>query len=812
MRVAYQLTAHRTPAETDRKGYPMDLKKPSKIRAFTQGTNGLVIIILVAIVAFVIFTAVLTSTLTESVLDNALEENRARTDAMYQIMDDMLSKEDFANVNSSADKDTAEYQRLQTHMNEIRSMNSTRYFYTAKMADDGTLVYVVDGLDQGTDDFRNPGDAIEDEMIPYISRALSGEAAYANGVVDTSWGHIFTACYPVHDSQTGDVVGAICIETDMESTYQYISNRRGTLISIAVVAAAIAIVLIVCIFLFVRHFRNKEELDQQRLINSYEKLEEALAREKKHSEIIAAIATIYTTVFIVNIKTHEYEVIDSVDLMHGVAGAGGKNIKDTIGGILETFVEVDMRTEMWAFLDVDTLDARLGSDNTVMTEYRNPEGRWFQARFIVKKRDAAGHVEEVLYVARDFTDEKERELDLLDQLADKALEAKRANISKTSFLRRMSHDIRTPLNGIIGMLHVSERYEGDAEKQCECREKMLHSADYLLDLVNNVLDISKLESGALELENKPFNMAELLLKTLPIVEANASEHGIRFEGGREASKLIHLNLIGSPLHVNRVLMNIASNAVKYNKPNGVLYLSCNEIASDADTATYRFICRDTGLGMSEEFQKRAFEPFTQEGKETTTSFTGSGLGLSIVKDIVEMMGGTITLESEENVGTTFTIDIPFALDKNAQVSAGGQALAPAPANVNLAGKHALLVEDNDLNREIAQIILADEGLIISSACNGQEAVDAFAASAPGEFDFVFMDVMMPVMDGLEATRAIRSLDRSDAKTVRIIAMTANAFNEDKQACLAAGMDAHVGKPIDVDVLHETIASLEAIHG
>ncbi len=393
------------------------------------------------------------------------------------------------------------------------------------------------------------------------------------------------------------------------------------------------------------------------------------------------------------------------------------------------------------------------------------------------------------------------QLEMQEQLKRSALEAKKANISKTNFLRRMSHDIRTPLNGIIGMLKISDRYMDDPAKLAECKEKILHSADYLLELVNNVMDISKLESGDRKLEEKSFDMREKLLKMLSTVEVSASQHGIRLEGGKEASHIVHPHLIGSSAYLNRVLMNLASNAIKYNRPGGMVRLYCNELSSDAESANFEFVCEDNGLGMSPDFQQHAFEPFTRENKETTTGFSGSGLGLSIVKELVTMMGGTIALESEENVGTRFTIHLRFRLDpkdeKKEDVLEKGQPL-------QIHGRRALLVEDNDLNLEIAKILLEDEGLEIETAKNGKEALDKFSAAAPGYFSYIFMDVMMPVMDGLESTRQIRALEKADAKTIPIIAMTANAFAEDKEACLNAGMDAHLAKPIRPKELRKAI--------
>lgn len=247
---------------------------------------------------------------------------------------------------------------------------------------------------------------------------------------------------------------------------------------------------------------------------------------------------------------------------------------------------------------------------------------------------------DVLYVARDITEEKSRELMYQKQLKASMEDAHRANLSKTAFLRRMSHDIRTPLNGIVGMIHIAEKYNNDVIKLRECRQKVLQSTDYLLDLINNVLDISKLESGSLVLDHKPFDLVELLSNQLTVVAMSAYENGVRFEGGVEENIIRHRHLIGSPLHLNRVLMNLSSNAIKYNHFHGTVNVHCEELSDDGDTAVFQFVCSDTGLGMSEEFQKHAFDAFAQEGKRSTTTFSGSGLGLSIVKDIVELMGGT----------------------------------------------------------------------------------------------------------------------------------------------------------------------------
>ena len=535
-------------------------------------------------------------------------------------------------------------------------------------------------------------------------------------------------------------------------------------------------------------------------LRSTKMLTAALENVTASTEIISSLATLYTVIINGNVQTRRYDVIVGNELLCKIAGESGL-FDDVIDDLLLAFTEPSMQAEMREFLAPDTLAERMRDTNTLVYEFRDVHGNWRLARYIVKNRNADGTPANILYVSRDIIAEKQQEFEYQEQLRLSAEEARRANAAKTAFLRRMSHDIRTPLNGIIGMIHVAERYEGDKEKLLECRRKVLHSTDYLLDLVNNTLDISKLESGSLELENKPFDLIELLEKHFSVIETYALENGIRLNGGAAYGIVDHRYLIGSPLYLNRVLMNIASNAVKYNRVQGSATLSCKELSCDGETAWYEFVCADTGLGMSEEFQKHAFEPFAQEGKESTTSFTGTGLGLSIVKDVVELMGGTIRLESKENVGTTFTITIPFALDHAREVT------APEPEAVlpDLTGRKALLVEDNELNIEIAEALLADEGVAATQARNGREAVKIFAESAPGQFDFILMDIMMPVMDGLEATRRIRMMDRPDAATIPIIAMTANAFEEDRRACLQAGMNDHVAKPLDMTLFKKKIA-------
>ena len=530
-------------------------------------------------------------------------------------------------------------------------------------------------------------------------------------------------------------------------------------------------------------------------------LKKALDEATKRSEIILAIATLYVTIVHVNVKERTYELLKGHDLVQKIFGQKGK-IDDVMEILPTTFAAKEWREQYREFLDFDTLAERLRNTNFVSNEFVNINGEWRVSRFIVKSRDTQGNVVDVLYVVRDITEEKLRELMYQKQLKASMEDAQRANISKTAFLQRMSHDIRTPLNGIVGMIHIAEKYKNDVDKLRECRQKALQSTDYLQKLINNVLDISKLESGSLMLEYKSFDLVELLSNNMTVVAMSAYENGVRFEGGVEANTIRHRYLIGSPVHLSRVLMNLASNAIKYNHFHGTVNVHCEELSDDGNMAVFKFVCSDTGLGMSEEFQKHAFDVFAQEGKQSTTTFSGSGLGLSIVKDIIELMGGMIELESKENVGSTFTVTVPFKIDH--LVENNDSQKDSCSQSMELSGKRVLLVEDNAINMEIAHAILEEEHLNITEAKNGKEALEIFQNSKLNEYDVIIMDVMMPVMDGLEATKAIRMLEREDAKKIPIIAMTANAFEEDRKACLDAGMDEHIGKPIDIPLLKRTI--------
>ena len=398
--------------------------------------------------------------------------------------------------------------------------------------------------------------------------------------------------------------------------------------------------------------------------------------------------------------------------------------------------------------------------------------------------------------------EQEKDEKYKAELLIAAKKAEAANAAKTEFLQRMSHDIRTPINGICGMVNMADHYADDMEKQKEYRTKVKEASNLLLELVNDVLDMSKLESGEIVLEEIPFNLSSIYREVFVVIEQVAAEQNLQIVW--EKKEITHRDLIGSPRYVKRVMMNILSNAMKYNRENGHIYISCIEIPSgQPETTTMEFVCRDTGIGMAEEFQKHIFEPFAQEHAGSRTRFSGTGLGMPISKKLIEKMGGTITFESAEGIGTTFVIRVPFKIDLDVDIREEQADVSEK----SIKGLHILLAEDNELNMEIAEFVLQNEGAEVSKAWNGEETVELFRKSESGEFDAILMDIMMPVMNGYEATKMIRSLDREDAKVIPIIAMTANAFTEDRLRAKEAGMNEHIAKPFDVKLLVKIIHKL-----
>ena len=544
-------------------------------------------------------------------------------------------------------------------------------------------------------------------------------------------------------------------------------------------------------------YRSIDEIIQKEK-KQQKKIENALAAQILNNEIISAIGKIYWMIYRMDLQKDTYEEVSCGDTVHSLTGKNGKS-SSRFGKEGLKMIAPEYRNIMQTFLDTSTLTERLRNKETISQEYLSLRGNWHLARFIVKKRSAEGKVTNVLYVVREINEQKQVEFEYQRQLMETAEEAKRANIAKTDFLRRMSHDIRTPINGIRGIVDIGDHSPTDIEKQKECRAKVKIASGYLLELVNNILDMNKLESGEIRLEKKSFDLKKILQKSDEIIEVQGREYGISYSS--DYKNIQHRYLKGSPVHLRQILLNILGNSVKYNRENGFIKVSCKEIKQQGEYATFEWICEDNGYGMSEEFQEHLFEPFAQENTEARTKYAGTGLGLAITKELIECMGGSISFNSEQDKGTTFYITLTFKIDSEKMD------LKKEKSNtkdVSLSGKRALLVEDNDMNMEIAEFLLQNEGMIVTKAWNGQEAVEIFRNSSQWDFDMIFMDVMMPKMNGIEATKIIRSMNRSDAKNIPIFAMTANAFIDDEERSKAAGMNEHFTKPLDMRKICSTI--------
>ena len=384
---------------------------------------------------------------------------------------------------------------------------------------------------------------------------------------------------------------------------------------------------------------------------------------------------------------------------------------------------------------------------------------------------------------------------------------RQANSAKSEFLSHMSHDLRTPINGILGMLAILEKSQDDPERQRDCRKKIRVSAEHLLSLVNDVLQVSRLESGRPAAVEEPFDLCAVLEECVTVLSPLAEERTVRLE--LETNGLRHTRAVGNPLHFKQILMSVIDNALKYNRPNGSVSVRVEETAFREGTASCRFVIEDTGIGIGEDFKAHIFEPFTQEHQGARTDYTGAGLGMSIVKKLVDQMRGTVTVDSRLGRGSVVQIVLPVRVD---EMQSGQAAEEARDVQGGIAGMQVLLVEDNQINCEIVEYLLKDAGAEVATANDGKAAVEAFEASAPGTFNCILMDLMMPVMSGYEAARVIRGLKRPDAGTVPIIALSANAFEEDVALAKDAGMNEHLAKPVDIRRMIQVMNRLRGRQG
>ena len=521
-------------------------------------------------------------------------------------------------------------------------------------------------------------------------------------------------------------------------------------------------------------------------------LKQALDEARLSNEIISAIAKSYCSIYRIDVQKDFFEEISNDCEIHKLTGNRG-SASEKLYQLCDTMVASEYRSLIRPFLDVSTLSARLKTEECISTEYRMCDGSWHRMLFTVKKRDESGNVTHVLCTVRSISDSKRREEDL--NFAAEA--AKREAEMKTRFLATMSHDIRTPLNGIIGMVNMGNQYADDPQMQQKIREKAMEALKYLVSLVNDVLDMNKLQSGELKDQQILFDLTMVLRELNQIYDERAAKKGIRYEVDWKNSTYSHSALIGNPVYLGRILSNVMDNAIKFSQAGSVITVWVKEETLDDGRAFFTFYCKDQGVGMSEDFIAHAFDMFSQESKTSRSRYEGTGLGLAITKQLVDRMDRSIELKSEVGVGTTVIVKIPFKIDtqdKNSNLSDKPVSLD----DYSVEGIRALVVEDNELNMEIARCILEDSGMEVTCAVDGQEAVEIFKKSAPDYFGVIYMDIMMPRMNGLDAARTIREMKRRDARRVPIIAMSANSFAEDIINSRMAGMNVHLAKPLDAE--------------
>lgn len=568
-------------------------------------------------------------------------------------------------------------------------------------------------------------------------------------------------------------------------------------------------------------FRCIDEI-MRRETTIQKKLKTALDEAQLRYEIISAISKAYTTIVRIDLAQDRVEKISDRGYAQDIvqpeetASAGLRKVCDVL-------VAPEYREAVKTFMDLASLPERMAHDDILDTEYKMVDGSWHRLSFLVKKRDATGRVTHVLGTVRSISDVKRRELDLVYQ----ADAAKREGEMKARFLSNMSHDIRTPLNGVIGLVNLAEQYPRDLEMLTKIRAQERETLQYLVSLVNDILDMNKLASGAIEERSLDFDLVDLLVRVNQQAQTKAEKKGIQYQIDWKRGDIRHPTLRGNPVYLSRILTNITDNAIKFSEPGTTIRVWGEEVtntpasdttapvdagasvaASDREVTStgaetlaseatpqktvFRFYCEDQGCGMSEETLQRVGMAFTQGEETSRTQYQGAGLGLAITKQMIDRMGGQLKIESTLGVGTKLMIELPFVIGEQNAIRPEGQNLDEIP----VAGIRALVVEDNELNREIATFMLENHGLEVTLAVDGQEAVEIFEHSAQGYFGVIYMDIMMPRMNGLDATRAIRAMKRRDARVIPIIAMSANAFADDIINGRLAGMNRHLAKPVD----------------
>ena len=652
-------------------------------------------------------------------------------------------------------------EKLELHYSPVRNLlarDETRLNGTLCIAEGGRIIATnLDGVYAGADEIPELTTLKERKAGNELTRIVSGGAVFYGGNVKC-WNYDIYAFYPA-----GEI---------------YSPCRAIMLFAFSVYAV---IVLASGFFHFKARAEHAREISRQH-------------------ETIQAISHVYRLTALIDLKANHYELLKYPPDLSNVAKDGPLDTQ-FCKKIIE-FVDERFREGYRDFLNTETMTERLTEAEYTEYEYQDRSGEWLNDKLIVHEKDKEGRVDSVILARSSVNAQKKAELEYQAKLETAILSEQKANQSKTDFLRRMSHDIRTPINVILGMLEIGSRNPTDTELLTSCRIKAKMAADYLLELVNDILTLNKADRKSDDdiPTAEVFRLSEEVRKLyLLAAERVKGYDGVTLEPPQLSGE--DKPLVGESLYLRQIMMNIITNAVRYSKKGGTVRFSVsqNPARNRDGYAEVHFVCEDNGIGMSKEFQKSMFEPFAQENADSVSRFGGVGLGLSIVQKLVNRLNGTIEVDSEQGRGTRFEIKIPYPY-ADAPDKAEPQADAPA----SLAGLTLLIVEDNELNMEIAEFMVTEAGGKIIKAYDGRQAVEKFAASAVGEIDVVLTDVMMPKMNGLEETRRIRTLDRPDGKTVPVIAMTANLFEEDIREYTDAGVTGVLPKPLNIDQLIETV--------
>lgn len=607
---------------------------------------GIIFVLLLVILIVSVYTFFLQRGYSKNMMEATAAWDARCADSIHKLVSNKFTRDDFNNINSVEDMQSDRYRELQRELNELRTLNSTRYLYTAKQGPDGNPIYLIDGLDLDASDFAYPGTYIEEEVVPYINAALSGETIYSQKIIDTTWGHIFTACYPVMASDgSGEILGALCMEMDTEDTYAYLEKSRHTTIELAYIACTVSMLLVVVIYLTLRR-QNKQEVAQKQLLQ-----ETALA-----------------------------------------AGA--------------------------------------------------------------------------------------------------------ANKAKSTFLFNLSHDIRTPMNAILGYAELADRNLNSPDKIKDYNEKIRTCGKKMLSILDNVLELSRIENGRVTLEESAVDAGEFFQDCLLLVQSEADKKHQELTVSKEME---YPYLYFDTTRVTEIILNLVSNAIKYTGEGGRIQCVIRQFPGPKEGWVYQELSvTDNGIGMSEEFQKHIYESFARERSSTVSGIEGTGLGMGIVKKLVDLMQGTIEVRSKLGEGSTFTFRVPCRIASFEETQS--KRLDHEADRKKLQGKRILLAEDNDLNAEIAIALLTEEGLIVERAEDGVKCLEMLEKAPSDYYKLVLMDVQMPILNGYDTTQKIRGLMDPVKAAIPIIALTANAFAEDRQKSLDIGMDDHVAKPIDMNRL------------